>query len=83
MAARYRSKDLVLGGEFIMADKKQITVNLDENSLAKMDKLCKNLNMNRAQVLRLLFSGNVQSVQFVCEALVSIENGLFGGTHDI
>ena len=46
-----------------MADKKQITVNLDENSLAKMDKLCKNLNMNRAQVLRLLFSGNVQNIQ--------------------
>lgn len=83
MAARYRSKDLVLGGKIIMADKKQITVNLDENSLAKMDKLCEKLNMNRAQVLRLLFSGNVQNVQFVCEALVSIENGLFGGTHDI
>jgi len=66
-----------------MADKKQITVNLDENSLAKMDKLCEKLNMNRAQVLRLLFSGNVQSIQFVCETLVSIENGLFGGTHDI
>ena len=31
-----------------MADKKQITVNLDENSLAKMDKLCEKLNMNRA-----------------------------------
>jgi len=54
---------LVLGGKIIMADKKQITVNLDENSLAKMDKLCKNLNMNRAQVLRLLFSGNVQNIQ--------------------
>ncbi|HZK54399.1 MAG TPA: hypothetical protein VFC84_09440 [Desulfosporosinus sp.] len=31
----------------------------DENSLVKMDKLCEKLNMNRAQVLRLLFSGNV------------------------
>jgi len=29
----------------IMADKKQITVNLDENSLAKMDKLCEKLNI--------------------------------------
>jgi len=48
-----------------------------------MDKLCEKLNMNRAQVLRLLFSGNVQSIQFVCEALVSIKNGLFGGTHDL
>ena len=83
MAARYRSEDLVLGGRAIMADKKQITVNLDENSLAKMDKLCEKLNMNRAQVLRLLFSGNVQNVQFVCDALVNIENDLFGGTHDI
>lgn len=37
MAARYRSKDLVLGKGTIMADKKQITVNMDENSLAKIE----------------------------------------------
>ena len=35
MAARYRSKDLVLGRKIIMADKKQITVNLDEKSLVQ------------------------------------------------
>ena len=42
MVARYQSKDLVLGGKIIMADKKQITVNLDYNSLAKMDNYARN-----------------------------------------
>lgn len=65
-----------------MADKKQITVNLDTDSIAKMDKLCEKISMNRAQMLRLLFSGNVKNIQFVCDALVSIETGLFGGAHD-
>lgn len=57
--------------------KKQITVNLDEDSIAKMDKLCEKLNMNRAQALRLLFSGNVKNIKFVCETLISMEEGLF------
>lgn len=60
-----------------MTDKKQITVNLDSDSIAKMDKLCKKLNMNRAQVLRLLFSGNANNIRFVCDTLLAIE-----GAHD-
>lgn len=65
-----------------MADKKQITVNLDTDSIAKMDKLCEKLNMNRAQTLRLLFSGEPANVRFVCDTLLAIEEGLFGGAHD-
>jgi hypothetical protein len=61
-----------------MASKKQqITVNLDENSIAKMDKLCEKINMSRPQMLRFLFSGNVKNVQFICDALISMEEGLF------
>lgn len=65
-----------------MADKKQITVNLDEDSIAKMDKLCEKISMNRAQMLRFLFSGNRNNIRFVCDTLLSIEDGLFGGAHD-
>lgn len=65
-----------------MAEKKQITVNLDFDSIAKMDKLCEKLSMNRAQVLRFLFSGNPKNIRFVCDTLLAIEDGLFGGAHD-
>lgn len=65
-----------------MAEKKQITVNMDSDSIAKMDKLCEKISMNRAQLLRFLFSGNRNNIQFVCDALLAIENGLFGGAHD-
>lgn len=65
-----------------MADKKQITVNLDTDSIAKMDKLCEKISMNRAQVLRFLFSGNPNNIRFVCNTLLSIEDGLYGGAHD-
>lgn len=65
-----------------MAEKKQITVNLDTDSIAKMDKLCEKINMNRAQMLRFLFSGKPNNIRFVCDTLLSIENGLFGGAHD-
>jgi len=65
-----------------MAEKKQITVNLDTDSIAKMDKLCEKTRMNRAQLLRFLFSGNRNNIQFVCDTLLSIEDGLFGGSHD-
>lgn len=65
-----------------MSDKKQITVNLGTINIEKLDKLCAKLDMNRAQVLRLLFSGNVKNIRFVCDALISIEEGLFGGTYD-
>ncbi|TGE34744.1 hypothetical protein E4K67_29055 [Desulfosporosinus fructosivorans] len=58
-----------------MAEKKQITVNLDEKSIEKLD-------TNRAQVLRLLLSGNRNNIKFVCDTLLSIEDGLFGGVHD-
>jgi len=66
-----------------MAEKKQITVNLDSDSIAKMDKLCEKLSMNRAQVLRFLFSGNSNSIRFVCDTLLAIEDGLFGGIRPI
>jgi antitoxin component of RelBE/YafQ-DinJ toxin-antitoxin module len=59
-----------------MADKKQITINLDEKSIEKLDALCSKLDMNRAQVLRLLFSGSAKSVQLVVDTLVSMEGGL-------
>jgi len=62
-----------------MSDKKQITINLDTGSIAKMDKLCEKLSMNRAQVMRLLLSGEVKNIRFVCDALISLETGLFGG----
>lgn len=65
-----------------MAEKKQITVNLDINSIAKMDKLCEKLSMKRPQVLRFLFSGNPNNIRFVCDTLLAIEDGLFGGAHD-
>lgn len=65
-----------------MAEKKQITVNLDEKSIEKLDTLCSKLDMNRAQVLRLLLSGNVKNIRFLCDALITIEEGLFGGAHD-
>lgn len=65
-----------------MSDKKQITINMDETSIEKMDKLCEKLNMNRAQALRLLFSGNPANIRFVCDTLLAIEEGLFGGAHD-
>jgi hypothetical protein len=55
-----------------MAEKKQITVNLDEKSIEKLDTLCSKLDMNRAQVLRLLFSGSARSVQLVVDTLVSM-----------
>lgn len=60
-----------------MADKKQITLNLDEKSTEKLDALCSKLDMNRAQVIRLLLSGNVKNIRFVCDTLVSMEEGLF------
>lgn len=66
-----------------MSDKKQITINLDEDSINKMDKLCEKLNMKRPQVLRLLFSGNPKNIKFICDALINMEDGLFGGAHDV
>src|SRR5665648_1138409 len=48
-----------------MAEKKQITVNLDEKSIEKLDTLCSKLDMNRAQVLRMIFSGNPKSIRSV------------------
>lgn len=36
----------------------RFTVNLDSDSIAKMNKLCEKLSMNRAQMLRFLFSEN-------------------------
>lgn len=65
-----------------MAAKKQITVNLDEKSIEKLDLLCSKLDTNRAQVLRMLFSGNRNNIKFVCDTLLKIEDGLFGGAHD-
>lgn len=53
-----------------MADKKQITVNLDAKSIERLDALCSKLDMNRAQVLRLLFSGSAKSVQLVVDSLM-------------
>lgn len=63
-----------------MADKKQISIDLDSDSLAKMDKLCAKLRMNRGEALRLLFSGDSNNILFVFHALLAIEDGLFGGT---
>jgi len=65
-----------------VAEKKQITVNLDEKSIEKLDTLCSKLDMNRAQVLRMIFSGNPKSIRFMCDTLLAIEDGLFGGAHD-
>lgn len=53
-----------------MAEKKQITVNLDEKSIEKLDTLCSKLDMNRAQVLRMIFSGNSKSIRFMCDTLL-------------
>jgi len=64
-----------------MAEKKQITVNLDAASIEKLDVLCSKLDTNRAQVLRMLLSGNVKNIKFICDTLVSMEAGLFGGSH--
>ena len=64
-----------------MADKKQIIINLDTDSIAKMDKLCERLRMNRGEILRLLFSGDSNNILFVCHTLLS-EDGLFGEAHD-
>lgn len=55
-----------------MAEKKQITVNLDEKSIEKLDTLCSKLDMNRAQVLRMLLSDSSKSVQLVVDALKSL-----------
>jgi hypothetical protein len=57
-----------------MAEKKQITVNLDEKSIEKLDALSSKLDMNRAQVLRMLLSDSSKSVQLVVDALVSLGN---------
>ena len=65
-----------------MAEKKQITVNLDEKSIEKLDTLCSKLDMNRAQVLRMIFSGNPKSIRFMCDTLLAIGDGLLGGAHD-
>ena len=65
-----------------MAEKKQITINLDEKSIEKLDLLCAKLDSNRAQVLRLLLSGNRNNIKFVCDTLLAIEDGLFGGAHN-
>lgn len=65
-----------------MAVKKQITVNLDERSIGKLDLLCSKLDTNRAQVLRMLLSGNRNNIRFVCDTLLAIEDGLSGGAHN-
>jgi len=65
-----------------MAEKKQITINLDEKTIEKLDLLCTKLDSNRAQVLRLLLSGNRNNIKFVCDTLLSIEDGLFGGVYN-
>lgn len=52
-----------------MAEKKQITVNLDQKSIEKLDALCSKLDMNRAQVLRMLLSDSTKSMQLVVDAL--------------
>lgn len=53
--------------------KKQLTLSLDEEIIAKMDKLCEKLDMSRAQVLRLLFGGNQNSIKFITEELLGME----------
>lgn len=65
-----------------MADKKQITINLDDKSIEKLDLLCSKLDTNRAQALRMLLSGNINNIKFVCDTLIKIEDGLFGGVHN-
>lgn len=57
--------------------KKQISINLEEENIEKLDELCYRLKMNRAQILRLLLSGKKDNIEFVCENLIKMEEELY------
>ena len=56
-----------------MKDKKQITVNMTEASLERLDALCRQMDMNRAQIVRTIFSDNEKIRRIIFDLLAKAD----------